>query len=167
MTTTLNPRTRIAALVGVLLVALGGSAFVLLHGSTKAPGSTTPRTHPHPKPPVVHVVQPKVNPLLPAPVRDALEHYPMVVVGFFNPAAPVTEGTISSARAGAADAHVGFVPVDLLNDATAGPLTALLPAGQLLPNPGIAIYDRTGKILYRADSYLSEAEVAQAVRDSR
>ena len=32
----------------------------------------------------------------------------------------------------------------MLNDAVAGPLTALLPTGELLPNPGFAIYRRPG-----------------------
>lgn len=165
---TISPQARIAALVGVLLLALAGSAFVLLNGSTHPSTSSTPPAH-HQNPPstVVQVVPPTVNQLLPTPVRTALEHYPIVVVGFYNPHAPTTNRTVTEARAGAADTHVGFVAVNLLDNAVAGPLTALLPAGQLLPNPGIAIYERSGTILRRYDGYLPEAGVAQAVRESR
>src|SRR5438067_9467919 len=103
-TTTISPQVRIAALVGVLLIALCGSAFFLLHAhstpatlTTPAPTQhqTTPPTHPH-------VVRPTVNPLFPTPVRSALEHYRLVVVGFYNPHAPTTLNTLGEARAGAA-----------------------------------------------------------------
>lgn len=164
----ISPQARIAALVGVLVLALTGSAFVMLHGNARTSASTNPPAHHHKTTPnVVHVVPPTVNPLLPAPVRGALEHYPIVVVAFYNPAASVTSRTVTQARGGAETMHVGFVSVNLLNDAVAGPLTALLPAGQILPNPGIAIYERSGTILHRFDGYLSAAEVAQAVRESR
>jgi hypothetical protein len=85
---TLNPQARIAALVGVLLIALAGSAFFLFHGKSQ-PVTVTPPAHPahpthHPttSPPAHHVVLPAVNPLLPTRVRLALEHSRLVVVGF-------------------------------------------------------------------------------------
>jgi hypothetical protein len=115
----------------------------------------------------VHVVRPTVNPLLPAPVHLALEHYPRVVVGFYNPHSPVDQLTIEEARAGAAATHLAFVSVNLLDDSVAGPLTALLPAGELLPNPGFAIYRRPGTLVYRSDGYLSRTGVVQAVKDAR
>ena len=64
-------------------------------------------------------------------------------------------------------AHVPFRAVSLLDDAVAGPLTALLPAGQLLPNPGFVVYKRPGTVAYRSDGYLKSASVAQAVREAR
>jgi len=163
----ISPQARIAALVGVLVLALTGSAFVLLHGKTRTSASTNPPAHHHKTPPKVEVVLPTVNPLLPSPVRGALEHYPIIVVAFYNPHSTVTNRTVTQARGGAETMHVGFVSVNLLDDTVAGTLTALLPAGQILPNPGIAIYDRSGTILHRFDGYLSAAEVAQAVRESR
>jgi hypothetical protein len=170
---TLSPQAKIAALVGVLLVALAGSAFVLFHGKSQSTATTPPAPAAHPthhptsSPPVHHVVRPAVNPLLPIRVRLALEDYRTVVVGFYNPESPITERTILQARAGAADAHVGFVAVNVLHDAIAGPLTALLPDGQILPNPGFAIYNRSGTILFRSDGYLNEDAVAQAITDTR
>jgi hypothetical protein len=166
---TISPHARIAALVGVLLIVLAGSAIYLLHGHSTPAAVTTPPAHHDPTPPTkrVHIVPPRIDPLLPAPLRSALERHRFVVVGFYNPHSPVTRRTIAQARAGAADSHVPFVAVNLLNDKVAGPLTALLPAGELLPNPGVAIYERSGTILYRSDSYLREAEVVEAVRESR
>ena len=170
---TLSPHMRIVALVGVLLIALGGSAFFVLHGHSKpvTPIATTPMQHPttHPTtpPPRVHVVRPTVDRLLPTPLRNALKRDAFVVVGFYNPDYPVTRHTIAEARAGAAATHAGFVAVNLLNDSVAGRLTALLPSGQLLPNPGIAIYGRPGTLLYRADGYLNRAAVVEAVRGAR
>jgi hypothetical protein len=171
---TLSPQARIAALVGVLLIALAGSAFFLFHGKSRPTAATTPPApaahpthHPTASPPVHHVVAPAVNPLLPTRVRIPLEHYRIVVVGFYNPKSPVTERTILQTRAGAAEAHVGFVAANVLHDSIAGPLTALLPNGQLLPNPGFAIYNRSGTIVFRSDGYLNEDAVAQAIAQTR
>ena len=165
---TISPQARIVALVGVLLIALGGSAFFLLRGHSQPQITiTTPPTQQPETPTPVHVVRPTVDPLLPTPLRAALQAHPIVVVGFYNPASPVTMRTISEAEAGAATARVGFLRVNLLDDAVAGPLTALLPAGQLLPNPGIVIYGRPGTLLYRSDGYLDRAAVVEAVRGSK
>ncbi len=168
--TTISPHARVAALVGVLLIAIAGSAFFVLHGHSSSPTVTTPLTHQHAKTPTpapVHVVKPAVDPLLPAPLRTQLEQSPLVVAGFYNPDSPVDSLTIDAARAGASAAHVPFVPVNLLNDAVAGPLTALLPAGQLLPNPGFAIYKRPGTLVFRSDGYLDQTAVTQAVSEAR
>lgn len=172
LSTTISPHVRIVALVGVLVIALAGSAFFVLHGHKSAATVTPPATHHHaktpaPAPPPVHVVQPTVDPLLPAPLRAQLERYPLVVAGFYNPDSTVDSLTIEAARSGAAAAHVPFVPVNLLNDAVAGPLTALLPSGELLPNPGFAIYKRPGTLVFRSDGYLDPAAVTQAVREAR
>jgi len=169
--TTISPHARIGALIGVLLTALSGSAIFLLHAHSQQATVVPPTVQHHqtssaPSKPV-HVVRPAVNPLLPTPIRLALEHYPTVVVGFYNPHSPVDKLTLDEARAGALAAHVPFRAVSLLDDAVAGPLTALLPSGELLPDPGFAIYRQPGTLVYRSDGYLSSAGVAQAVKDAR
>jgi hypothetical protein len=172
MSTTISPHARIGALVGVLLIALAGSAIFLLRGHSQPAAVTPPVATPQPTPTPtkpVHVAPapPTVNPLLPASIRFVLGHYPVVVVGFYNPHNPVDMLTIDEARAGALAAHVPFRSVSLLDDTIAGPLTSLLPAGQLLPNPGFVVYKRPGTIAYRSDGYLKAASVEQAVRESR
>ena len=168
-TTTISPHAKIGALIGVLLTALAGSAYFLWFGHSQAATVTTPTptVHHHPKTQPVHVVKPAVNPLLPAPLRTALEHNPVVVVGTYNRNSPVEKLTIDETRAGAAADHVAFITVNLLDDSVAGPLTALLKPGELLPSPGFLVYKRPGVITYRSDGYLSRTAVAQAVRDAR
>src|SRR3954469_16729966 len=107
--TTISPHVRIGALIGVLLIALAGSAIFLLRGHSQPATVTPPAVNPHPtSPKPVHVAQqpPTVNPLLPDSIRFVLGHYPVVVVGFYNPHAPVDMRTIEEARAGALAAHV-------------------------------------------------------------
>jgi len=166
-TTIVSPHARIGALLGVLLTVLTGAAIVLLHGNSHPATATTPAVQQPTPHGTVHVVRPTVNALLPAPVHSQLERYPRVVVGFYNPRSAVDTLTIEEARAGAAATHVPFVTVNLLDDSVAGPLTALLPAGELLPNPGFAIYRRPGTLVYRSDGYLARTGVAQAIKDAR
>ena len=156
---------RTVTITAALLLALAGSAT----------GSTPPVHHPT-KPAAphssttsapVHAVLPAVDPRFPMPLRKALESDRFVVVGFYNPLDKVDSLTLAEARAGALAAHAGFVQVNLLDDTAAGPLTALLPSGQLLPNPGFIIYRRPGVLVYRSDGYLDRAAVAQAVKDAR
>jgi hypothetical protein len=166
-TTTISPHARIAALVGVLLILLAGGAWYFLRGQAQQQTVTIPVVHPKPHPKPVHLVKPAVNPLLPVGVHSALAHYPLVVVGTYNPDSPVELLTLNEARAGAAAAHVPFVAVNLLDNSVAGPLTSLLTAGELLPNPGFLIYKRPGTVVYRSDGYLNRTSVAQAVKDAR
>src|SRR4051794_5175253 len=101
---TISPPVKVAALVGVLLIALGGSAFFVMHGQKHesipitTPPTQQPTTTHHGR---VHVVKPTVDPLLPTPVRDALKRNAIVVVGFYNPHSAVSGRTIMEARAGA------------------------------------------------------------------
>lgn len=166
---TLYPQARIGAFLGILMTVLTASAIFLAHGThpTTAPPSVIQQPQPTTTPNrPVHVVRPAVNPLLPAPLRRALERDPVVVAGFYNPHSPVEKQTLDEARAGAAAADVPFVTVNLLDDSVAGPLTALLPSGELLPNPGFAMYLRDGTSAYRSDGYLSRTGVMQAIKDS-
>lgn len=168
-TTTISPHVRIGVLIGLLVTVLAGGAwYFLLRGNAQQQTVTTPVIiHHKPQPKPVHVVKPTVNPLLPAGVHSALAHYPLVVVGTYNPKDPVELLTITEARAGAAAAHVPFVAVDLLDNKIAGPLTSLLTEGELLPSPGFLIYKRPGTVVYRSDGYLNRTSVAQAVKDAR
>jgi hypothetical protein len=169
--TTISPHARIGALLGVLLTVLAGGAIFLLHGHSSQPAAVTPpAVHTKPTTPPkqqVQVVKPTINPLLPVPIRVALNHYPLVVAAFYNPHSRVDLLTTEATRAGALAAHVPFRAVNLLDDTVAGPLTALLPAGQLLPNPGFVVYARPGTLVYRSDGYLTSKSVAQAIKDAR
>lgn len=107
-----------------------------------------------------------VNPLLPSSLRWALAEHRIVVVSLWDPQAPVDDISVAEARAGAADAHVGFVVVNVLDNKVAGPLTALLPAGDMLPDPGVLVYRAPGKLVYRFDGFLDRDSVAQAAANA-
>lgn len=188
MSTEISPQIRIFALVGVLVIVLAGGALLFLHHSkpaavsvpppqvktatTATHSSTTPATTTHrttapatqssTKPAASHVRHVSVDPLLPAPLRSALERHRVVVVGVHDAHAPTDSAAFTEARHGAVEAHVGWLPVDVLDNAIAGPLTALLPAGEVLPDPGILVYRRPGKLVFRFDGYLDRDAVAQA-----
>lgn len=177
MVTQVSTQVKIIALVGVLLIALAGSALVFMPHAKSGPVSVpskpavkTPAgtgSHHHTAPVHVKVVEPAVDPQLPAPLRAALERHPLVVVGTYDPQVREDQLALAEARAGASEGHAGFVAVDLLDDKVAGLLTGKLPSGELLPTPGILIYARPGKIVYRFDGYLDRAAIAQAVQDKR
>jgi hypothetical protein len=170
---------RIVALAGVLLIALAGGAFFVLHkskpGTAAVPPThltTTPaKTHSLRSSPAHHrsvrVVNPLVNPLLPAKLRAALGRHPVVVAVFYDSQNRTDSLTVGEARAGAAAGGAGFVPVNLLDDKVAGRLTALLPSGELLPSPGILVFKRPGRVVWRFDGYLDRQAVAQAVDNAK
>src|SRR6476646_12011640 len=122
--TAISPQVRVAALIGVLLIVLGGAGFFLMHSHSQLATVTPPVVQTTPSKPV-HVLQPNVSPLLPAPLHTALNHYRLVMVGFYNPHSGVESLTMEAAHAGSVATHVPFVAVNLLDDSVAGPLTAL------------------------------------------
>jgi len=192
VSTRLSPQIRIVALVGVLLIALAGSGLFLLRRSSGSqpqvvvpPQTKTPPAH-HSASPSAHssssstvgkaskaqTAAPrhhlnKVDPLLPAALREQLQQHKIVVVSLYDPQAAVDQMSVDEARAGAGDAKAGFALVNVLDNAVAGPLTALLPSGNMLPDPGILVYRAPGKLMYRFDGYLDRDAVAQAAANAK
>jgi hypothetical protein len=107
-----------------------------------------------------------VDARLPVPLQWQLAQHKVVVVSLYDPGADVDAISVAEAHAGATDAKVGFLLVSLLDDKVAGPLTALLPGGGLLPSPGILVYHAPGRLVYRYDGFLDRAAVAQAAADA-
>lgn len=99
---------------------------------------------------------------LPAQLQYALSQHEVVVVSTYDPNADVDKIAAAEAFAGANDAKVGFLLVNVLDDAVAGRLTALLPGGGLLPDPGVLVYKAPGNIAFRFDGFVDRATVAQA-----
>ena len=108
-----------------------------------------------------------VDARLPAPLQWALSQHRIVVVSFYDPSAQVDAISVAEAHAGAADARVGFLLVNVLDDKVAGPLTALLPGGGLLPNPGVLVYRAPGRVVYRFDGFADRQTVAQAAANAK
>jgi hypothetical protein len=134
--------------------------------------ATHPVTRPH-RTTVKATVKPKPRPTgnlvystLPAPLQWALSQHDVVVVSTYDPNADVDSIAVAEAHAGATDASVGFLLVNVLDDAVAGRLTALLPGGGLLPDPGVLVYKAPGNIAFRFDGFVDRATVAQAAANA-
>lgn len=107
-----------------------------------------------------------VDPRLPTPLQWQLSQHRVVVVALYDPHADVDAITVAEAHAGAVDAHAGFLLVSVLDNAVAGPLTALLPGGGLLPDPGVLVYRAPGTVAFRLDGFHDRAAIAQAAANA-
>lgn len=103
---------------------------------------------------------------LPAPLQWQLALHKVVVVILYNPHAQVDAILVAEAHAGALDAGAGFLLVNVLDNKIAGMLTALLPGGGLLPDPGILVYRAPGDIMVRLDGFADRTTVSQAVTNA-
>lgn len=104
---------------------------------------------------------------LPMALAKALRTHEIVVVSLFDPQSRTDSISFAEARAGAAEARVGFVALSLLDSVAAGALTTALPGGGLLPSPGLLIYRRPHVIVYRIDGFADRDTVAQAAVAAR
>jgi len=103
---------------------------------------------------------------LPVPLQWELSHHKVVVVSFYDPNADVDAISVAEAHAGATAAGAGFLLVSVLDNKVAGILTALLPSGGLLPEPGVLVYRAPGTIAVRFDGFADRDSVAQAAANA-
>jgi len=99
---------------------------------------------------------------LPSPVATALGRHSTVVVSLYNPYSEVDGIAFAEARAGAALAGVGFVPLDVLSKAQVGKLTEQLG---LLPDPGVLVYVRPGTLVAKIGGFADKETIAQAAQN--
>jgi hypothetical protein len=124
------------------------------------------------KPAVVKPAAPKAKPTIPAPtvaanglpmaLAKALETHKVVIVSLFDPQSQTDAISYAEAKAGATDAGVGFLGVNLLDDTVTSPLTAVLPGGGLLPDPGVLVFSAPATLAIRLDGFADRDAVAQA-----
>jgi hypothetical protein len=132
--------------------------------ATKAHAVTPPKVHHKAKPAVFHG-----NPVyaqLPQALQWQLAHHKVVVVSFYNPSSDVDAISVAEAHAGATAAGAGFLLVSVLDNKVAGILTALLPGGGLLPDPGVLVYRAPGNVALRLDGFADRDAVAQAATNA-
>lgn len=173
----------------------GGSSKTDTAAATTAPAAHTPaKPHTAPvvkptkhatKPATKHVATPHTatrhhvkkgtpprfrgNPVyaqLPQGLQWQLAHHKIVVVSLYNPGSNVDAISVAEAHAGAIDANAGFLLVSVLDNKVAGLLTALLPGGGLLPDPGVLVYRAPGDVALRLDGFADRASVAQAATNA-
>lgn len=132
--------------------------------ATKHHAATKKAHHAATKPKTV--VGHKVYATLPVALQWELSQHDVVVVSTYDPNADVDAIAANEAHVGALDAKAGFLLVNLLDNSVAGRLTALLPGGGLLPDPGVLVYKAPGDIVYRFDGFVDRDTVAQAAANA-
>jgi hypothetical protein len=100
---------------------------------------------------------------LPGPIATALGSHQTVVVSLYDPYSQIDGIAFAEARAGAKNAGVGFVPLNILSEAQAGKLTQMLG---MLPDPGLLIYIRPGTLVARISGFADKETVAQAAQNA-
>jgi hypothetical protein len=149
--------------------------------ATHKPAATTTKTHKASKPatakptkakPAAVPHKPIINTAaikaardagLPEPVAQAFGRYSTVVVSLYDPYSQVDGISFAEAKAGAALAGVGFVPLNVLSQPQVGKLTEQLG---LLPDPGVLVYVRPGTLAAKISGFADKETVAQAAQNA-
>jgi hypothetical protein len=121
--------------------------------------SVAPKPKPKPKP----KLDPTLNSGLPSTVLSAFSGRKVVVVALYAPDVPLDQMAVAEARAGAGAAGVGFVALNVLQEAQARPLTKLLG---VLEDPAVLVFRRPGDLFLRLSGYADQQTVAQAARNA-
>jgi hypothetical protein len=169
MNTTIPFPTRYLA---IMVVALAGAALFLVvrpmlverGGETVAPAP--PTATPKPTPPAAKP-EPKVAllPGLPAKVAGKLRHSKVLVVALYQGAAPADRAAVTAAGKGARSVRAEFLPVNVLNEATARKVQAFVGT---TTTPAVVVVRRPGRIVSRLEGAASSDEqlVAQAAHNA-
>jgi hypothetical protein len=190
--TTVSPRIKIVALVGLVLALAGGGGMMLLGRSqedfseplptSSVPAATTPAAQKPArtkaaaaKPAVTKAAAPAPKPKpkppvaangLPTPLDELLHTHRVVVVALYDGEVASDKIARDEAHAGAVDAGAGFLGVNVLDERVSSPLTALAGNGTLLPAPGILVYKRPGVLMNRIEGFADRVAIAEAVANA-
>ena len=181
----ISPRMRILAGAGlglvVVLVAFkllvlsshkqAQAPLVLIHHPVvhhkSAPAHKVAPAHKAVKSPAKRVrsVAPKLHldPTLPAPLRQALAHSRVVVAVLYATDAPGDAEAVSEARKGAQAAHVGFVMLNVRNEAVARAVARQVHGAS---DPAVLVVRRPGTVALELDGFVDAAVVAQAAANT-
>jgi hypothetical protein len=170
---TVSPQLRIAALCGLVVAIAAGLFAVLELGHRQslhaAQVSVRPPQLAH-RPPVRqapttrHPVVPRVASGLPAALRQALLRTPLVVAVVYAPNIAAEAGAVGAARTGAAEAHAGFVALDVRDAKTAEALATIFPG---VADPSVLVVRRPGIIELDLSGVQDSTTVAQAALQER
>jgi hypothetical protein len=141
-----------------------GTARAASHAGTAKPAAEPKaEAKPVPKPvPNPFVVAAKAGGL-PKAVAAQLGSNEVAVVALYTPGLKIDALTQAEARAGAAEAHAGFVAVDVRAQGAALQLTRLLG---VLDAPGVLVYRRPAELFVRLDGYSDSKTIAQAAQNA-
>ena len=175
VSTTLHQPTRTIALIGALvLTGIAAVVFFLgrgaLGGEPAAATTPTPVAEHAPQTSAKPAVRPATKPRptrvasgFPPRIDRALRYNRVVVVSVSMPGAPVDAVVRREARAAAATARAGFVPVSALDERT---VSALVAKTGVLADPAVVVVKRPGTVT-ATFSVADAATIAQAVAEAR
>jgi hypothetical protein len=139
-------------------------------GVTKKPAPTThkpaakPKKHVTPKPTIdLAAIKAARAAGMPESLAQAFGSYRVVVVSLYDPYSQVDGTSFAEAKAGAALAGVGFVPLNVLSQRDVGKLTEQLG---LLPDPGVLVYLKPGTLAAKIAGFADKETVAQAAANA-
>ncbi|TML54002.1 MAG: hypothetical protein E6G15_08170 [Actinobacteria bacterium] len=193
----MTERVRIFAAAGLVAVLALGGGFMLLGRGQSSPSAAVKeikplhpvRHHPAAKPakpakpaqkkPLAAkpkaAPKPKRTPAvidgMPAALALALRADTVAVVALYAPGSSVDELARAEAEAGAKDAGVAFVSLDVSNERVAAPLTSLLTGGasaadRVLDDPAVLVFTRPKTLYVRLSGWNDRDTVAQAVENA-
>jgi hypothetical protein len=134
------------------------SALVHKVAAKSAQTKPTKAKHVHPAAPKL-----KLDPTLPAPLRQALSHSRIVVAVLYAPDVPGDSDAVSEARKGAKAAHVGFTALNVRNETIA---RAVARQVQGASDPAVLVVRRPGTVALKIDGFVDAAAVAQAAANT-
>lgn len=143
------------------LVLVHHKAVVVHHHSAtahKVAAKPAKTKHVRPAAPKLHL-----DPTLPAPLRQALAHSRVVVAVLYATDAPGDSEAVSEARKGAQAAHVGFVMLNVRNEAVARAVARQVAGAS---DPAVLVVRRPGTVALELDGFVDAAVVAQAAADT-
>jgi hypothetical protein len=108
---------------------------------------------------------------MPAELSTALSEHAVVVVSLVVPDAPVDELAYQEAKAGAAQAHAGFVRISASNDDDAQALSTLVGSSaqagnRLLDSPAVFVFRQPHDLYVRINGYVDADTIAQAAANA-
>jgi hypothetical protein len=108
---------------------------------------------------------------MPAELSAALSKHAVVVVSLVVPDAPVDELAYQEAKAGAAQAHAGFVRISASSNDDVQALSTLVgtsaqPGNRLLDSPAVLVFRQPHDLYVRINGYLDADTIAQAVANA-
>jgi hypothetical protein len=146
-----------------------GVAVARRASTASAPPTVVVRPAPAPAVPAPKPVAPAkpqvvVDAGLPAPMKHALRYSNVVVAAVYLPGSARDAQTLREARAGARDAHAGFVALNVGKERIAA---ALAPKLDPVADPAVLVFERPGTVVTQLDGYADRTTVAQAAANAR
>ncbi len=144
----------------LLVVGLAAGAFVMTNSSTSNDaGSARPEPTPQP------AQQPEPAPPEPEPTKleKKLAKRDVVVVVLYAPDSTVDAKAVREARAGAKKANVGFMAVDVTDEASA---VEIVPNFDGRDAPALLVVQRDKTIVTHIDGFADREVVAQAAENA-